>query len=321
LPATLADVPAIPAALYGWGTADLDFPALAEVAGELLSGLGLPTSIDRLTDEEGAALQVGATGTPAGPVRRALSVVLFDLPVGGVLQETGFTVTELPAEGTAWPGLIVQPLVPEGIGRTDLGGGWTFEPDAGIDLSEQLAVAVRPDGVSVRHPGVPDSTLPAGGFGISLRYDADEPLLLFGQPGGIRLELAAATLGLSVREVAGDLELTGSLTMEGLTLILSAGDLDGFLASVLGTREARIELTFGVSWSSRTGLDFIEVPGSSSRSTRTRISACSISIASTSCSHSRPGRRPSWPCRPPPRPRGCSVRSATRWTGSASSCR
>ena len=52
LPATLADVPAIPAALYGWGTADLDFPALAEVAGELLSGLGLPTSIDQLTDEE-----------------------------------------------------------------------------------------------------------------------------------------------------------------------------------------------------------------------------------------------------------------------------
>jgi hypothetical protein len=256
LPATLADVPAIPAALYGWGTADLDFPALAEVAGELLSGLGLPTSIDQLTDEEGAALQAGATGTPAGPVRRALSVVLFDLPVGGVPQETGFTVTELPAEGTARPGLIVQPLVPDGIGRTDLGGGWTFEPDAGIDLSERLALAVRPDGVSVRHPGVPDSTLPAGGFGISLRYDADKPLLLFGQPDGIRLELAAATLGLSVRDVAGDLELKGSLTVEGLALILSAGDLDGFVAAALGTQEARIELTFGVSWSSRTGLDF-----------------------------------------------------------------
>jgi hypothetical protein len=256
LPATLADPATIPAELYGWGTSELDFPKLAEVLGELMSGLGLPSSMDRLGEEESAAFQADATGTPAAPVRRALSVVLFDHLVQGSVQDVGFTIAELPAEGTADPGVIVQLLVPEGIGRVDLGDGWTFAPDAGIDLSEQLAVVVRPAGVSVRYPTAPGRALPGGGFGISMTYDAGVPLVLFGQPGGTRVELTAATLGLSVTETAGELELKGSVTVEGLELVLSAGDLDGFLADAFGALEARIGLTFGLSWSSRTGLDF-----------------------------------------------------------------
>jgi hypothetical protein len=256
LPATLADPAVVPAGLYGWGTGELDFPALAEVLGELVSGLGLPSSIDRLSDEEGAALQADATGSPAAPVQRALSVVLFDRLVAGSVQDIGLTIAELPAEGHADPGVIVQLLVPDGIGRVSLGDGWTFAVDPGTDLREQLAVVIRPAGVSVRYPGAPGRALPASGFGMSMSYDAGQPLVLFGQPGGTRLEVVTATLGLSVAEIAGELELKGSVTVEGLALVLGAGDLDGFLAGTFGVPEARIELTFGLSWSSRTGLDF-----------------------------------------------------------------
>ncbi|HKF00130.1 MAG TPA: DUF6603 domain-containing protein [Actinomycetes bacterium] len=263
LPATLADPASLPARLYGWGTGELDFAALAEVLGELLSGLGLPSSLDRLSAEESAAIQAGATGEPAAPARQALTMVLFDTPVDGTPAEVGIMAAELPAEGTAKPGVILQPMVPDGIDPSvDLGGGWVFVVRSGTDLGEQLGVVIRPQGVSVRYPYAPGGTeLPDGGFGISMAYDAGEPAALLGRPGGSRLELSSAEVGMGLGTVAGELELTADVAVSGLAFVLSAADLDGFLGGALGGAELRIELTFGISWSSRTGLDFLAGAG------------------------------------------------------------
>src|SRR5262245_56266375 len=51
VPAILSDPSLIPARVYGWGTPDLDFPLLADLVGEILLGLGLPSSLDELSDE------------------------------------------------------------------------------------------------------------------------------------------------------------------------------------------------------------------------------------------------------------------------------
>jgi hypothetical protein len=258
IPQILSDPGSIPARLYGWGTPELDFPKLADVLGDLLSRLGLPTSLDQLSAQLASALQAEATGTPERPTRRALTIVLFDFPIGDTIQEVGFMVAELPAEGPALPGLIVQLVVPDGIApRIELGGGWAFALRAGTDLAEQLGVVVRPGGVSVRHPFAPGQPLPSAGFGIALSHAADRPLTLFGQPGRSRLELAAAQLGLTVDLRAGDLELKGGLGVQGLAFVLSAADLDNFLGSALGAEELRVQVPFGISWSNRTGLDFI----------------------------------------------------------------
>jgi hypothetical protein len=77
---------------------------------------------------------------------------------------------------------------------------------------------------------------------------------LLGEPDGIRLELASLTFSLDVDLAGDDLELTLGVQPDGLALVLSAGSLDGFLGSVLGTAEARIDVPFGLSWSNRTGL-------------------------------------------------------------------
>jgi hypothetical protein len=262
LPAILSDPGLIPARLYGWGTDDLKFEPLAQVLGELVSGLGLPSSLDRLSPALAAALQSGATGPPAQPARRALTAVLFDVPVGGEVVEVGLMLAELPAEGAALPGVILQPAVPNGIAeRVDLGEGWAFTLRAGTDLAQQLAVVVRPGEVAVRYPFAPGQPPPSGGFGIALVYDAPEALLLFGQPGRTRLELIAASVGLELDLTAGDLELKATAGVQGLALVLSPDDADSFLGAALGGRELRIDLLFGLGWSSRTGLDVLAGAG------------------------------------------------------------
>jgi hypothetical protein len=257
IPAILSDPGLIPARVYGWGTPDLNFPRIADLLTALVIGLGWPASLDYLSDELAAALQAQATGPPEKTARMGMTLVLFDLPVSGDSTGlVGLTVTELPAEGAALPGIVLLPQVPDGIAdRVELGGGWVFTLRAETDLATQLGVVARPGGISVRYPGAPGRPLPSGGFGVALLYDAEQPLLIFGQPERTRMELSAASVAMGIDARGGDLELTATAGVEKLTLIVSPDDSDSFLASVLGGRELRIDLKFALAWSSRTGLD------------------------------------------------------------------
>lgn len=257
IPALLRDPGLIPAAVYGWGTPELRFARLAEHIGQLLIAVGLPTSLDRLPRGLTAALQASAT-PPARPANRALTAVLFDVPLGGTYAEVGLRLAELPADGAAPPGVVLVPLVPDGLTeQVDLGDGWAFALRAGTDLAQQLAVAVRPGIVEARYPFAAGQQLPSAGFGASLVYGTGQPMRLFGQPDGTRLELSTATLSLAVETHAGDVELRVGVGVTGLALVLSPGGADGFLHALLGGGERRVELQFAVGWSSRTGLDVV----------------------------------------------------------------
>lgn len=258
IPAILRDPSLVPERVYGWGTPHLKFTKIAELVGQLANAAGLPTSMDRLSPALANALQPGAGASAARTTRPALTAVLFDLPVDGTYVEVGVMLTELVAEGDRLPGVILQPLVPNGIDeRIDLGGGWAFVLRAGTDLAEQLAIAIRPDGVEARYPFRDGQPPPRASLGVSLTYDAATPLLVFGQPDRTRLEVAAISLGLSADGAIDDLELKASAEMRDLALVVSAKNTDGFLSSVLGGKDVRVALQFALSWSSRTGLDML----------------------------------------------------------------
>ena len=70
IPELLADPTLVPARVYGWGTPELRFDKLAELVGQLVTALGLPASLDRLSPELAAALQADASAPPARPARR-----------------------------------------------------------------------------------------------------------------------------------------------------------------------------------------------------------------------------------------------------------
>ena len=258
IPAILSNPSLIPARMYGWGTPHLNFPKIAELTTELAIGLGLPASLDALSDELAAALQAEATGEPEKMAKVAMTLVICDVPLpGGTRVPIGLQVAELHAEGAALPGMILLPMVPNGIAdRVELSDGWVFTVRAGSDLATQLGVAVRPDGVSVRYPGAPGQHLPSAGFGMSLSYAADAPLVLLGQSGKTRLELASAALTGAIDLKDSDLELKAGATLDGLAMVIEADDADSFLSSILGSQPRRIEFGAAFGWSNRTGLDF-----------------------------------------------------------------
>jgi hypothetical protein len=257
LPEALSDPVSIPADVLGWGTAEFDFRRAAELLGELTLALGLPSSVGAVPSAYAQAIQDQATGPPARPLRHGLTVPFFDVAAGDGIADVGLAVTELPAEGAALPGIVIGPLVPDGIAaEIDLGNRWSFALRAGTDLAEQLGIVLRPGEIGIRYPFAPGRPLPSAGLGVSLDFAPDAPAVVFGEPGGIRLEIAGATLSIEVDLRAGDVELKLGAQPRGLTLVLSAASLDGFLGSLLSGGDVRIEAPLGLSWSNRTGLDF-----------------------------------------------------------------
>ena len=259
IPATLSDSSLIPERVYGWGTPHLNFPKIAELVTEVILGLGLSASLDRISQEQAAALQEQATGPPEATAAIGMTIALFDVPLPtGDAGLVGLLFTELPAEGTALPGMVLLPLVPDHIAEhVELGLGWTFSLRAGTDLTSKFGVVLRPEGVSVRYPGAPGQTLPSAGFGLALRYDTDTPLVLLGHQEQTRLELGSAELTGAIDVKAGELELTAGANVTGLALVIEPSGTDSFLTSILGNKPLRIDMGVTLSWSSRAGLSFI----------------------------------------------------------------
>jgi hypothetical protein len=99
--------------------------------------------------------------------------------------------------------------------------------------------------------------LPNAGFGIALEYKGNSSALLFGDPGGVRLELAGAALSADLDVRDGGVEFRLGVAPDGLTLVLATGNVDRFLRTVLGGEDVRIAFPLKLGWSNRTGLDFL----------------------------------------------------------------
>jgi hypothetical protein len=256
IPRVIADPGSIPQRVYGWGTPDFLFELFAGHLLGLMLRFDLPAILGRPHPGLAAAYQ-----GPAPPATKemgvALNVPVLELEVLGELRSVGFTLLELPAEGPALPGLILQPMVPSGVALdVDLGAGLKLSFKAGSDLARKFGVFARPGEIGVRYPFEPGTPPPSAGFGADLTYLPAAPVLFLGSPGGTRLQAGGATAGLHLDLVGTEMEFHAALDVQGLTAILALGDQDGFLASLLGGKDLQVPMPLGIQWSSKSGLTF-----------------------------------------------------------------
>jgi len=257
IPARLADPASLPELLWGWGTDEVDLSPLFAVLTPLATALGLRGALDILDDEDAAFLQEDAVIFPADVARKGMTVDLAELVVDDIVVPLSLRFAELPVEGDRPAGLAIRPVLPTGTEREiDVGGGWRFAVRAGTDVAEQLALIVRPDGIDVRYPGQPGHPLPRVGFGLALGFDRGEPTLLFGQPTQTRLEVSGIRVGGAVDLDGDGVELRIEAVVTGLALVVNGRGSDGFLGSVLGDEDLRVEVPVALGWSSRDGFRF-----------------------------------------------------------------
>ncbi|TMQ08241.1 MAG: hypothetical protein E6J90_41060 [Deltaproteobacteria bacterium] len=256
IPRVIADPGSIPARVYGFGTPDFDFALAAAHVQELLLGLDLMVGVGRPDPDAAAGFQA-PRATVARTISTELVVHVAEVKIAGKNELVGLSLLELPAEGSALPGMILQPRVPPGI-QTSVAIDDELRLDfrAGSDLARTFGVFVRPGEVGVRYPFAPGTTPPSEGFGAELSWLPADATLLLGTRGATRLEARGARTGITIDIAGTDVELGLHLEVQGAALVVAPGDADGLLSRLFGRSNLVVPLPLAVRWSSKTGLGF-----------------------------------------------------------------
>ena len=260
IPEVLADPIAALQFMCAWGMQELDFEVFVRWFGDLLWSIGVPTSLDWVPDDLGAAYRF--TAGDAGHPEKMLV-----LPFGMLGDEEkaaglGLGLIELPGDNGKPAGIIVQPLIPEEASlELELTDELKLIFKAGAAIKGKFGLILRPGEVNAVFPQDSTAKLPDAGFSASIAYAPSQAKVLFGHPQKSRLQLGGASVGLDCRSQKGEWDLAGRVKTVDLMAVISAADLDGFFRTLLGNSDLKIVSPFELGLSSRTGLSFQGGPG------------------------------------------------------------
>lgn len=238
----LTDPAGLLTSLYGWGDPGFDGVAMLTALRDAFGRLGLP------------ALLVPASG----PDPLKLEVFTADLSVDN---------------STSPPGLRIGFLAPFELGADtsiDLpAAGWKFTFRAAADVRAGVEGSLRPP---------LDFTISAGSAAVGVELEAGlegkpaEPILLFGQSGGSRLEIGGVELGLGLALSAATASTATAApsfagAVDGGKLVIDSSNADGFIATLLSGINVESDFELALGWSAATGFRFegssaleIEIP-------------------------------------------------------------
>ncbi len=216
--------------LFHWGEPSFDAAALLTVLDSALGRLGFPTLLRPASGGEPVTLEA-------------------------------FAVDLRPTSTGSPPGLEVEVVLPASIEKT-----FTFPVSAPTwvaSITAKAAIAAKASG-SIRPPLQVELAQPKGELSASvsaaLTAQPATPLILLGETGGSRLELASVTLGGGAElktegsKASGGPNAQGAITGGKLVIDTSSGD--GFIATLLGG--GRIESNFALqfAFSPESGMRF-----------------------------------------------------------------
>jgi len=234
---------------YGWG-GEIEHALLMPRVQSLLWTMGVnakaaavpPPLVASRFGGDASAAEVDALAMPL----LSAAVQQGEVTASGQLDAM---LIPVPDTGSAATGLL---LTLQAFGEVEhqlqLGDGWNLTSAASIDASGALGLEVQPDGITL------PSSMPHGSASLSLLAAPDTPAILVGEDGKTRVVLSRFEAGVEV-EVAGNQPSFGlGVDLQGLELIITPGDGDGFLSDVLGGNDFNIPMELGLQWSQSEGL-------------------------------------------------------------------
>jgi len=256
IPKLLKDPHLIAQRVYGWGTPDLNHGLVAHQLGTILHGLGFPISIIRPDGLTMAAYDGGSAFLDAGRPHGLKWPIHYN-QIGETPFEISFLMLPLKGDTDHQPGFVIQPGIPTVIPLVfPFGEEVTLTITIGSDIGNQFGILIRPDGLSVKYPFMDASTIPSVTFGAAVAFNPAVPVTLLGDPTASRLQFKGFTIGLRATGPVNDIELIFSADVHELSVVLAAGEGDGFLQTILGDGETKIDIPLGIDWSSKHGFGF-----------------------------------------------------------------
>lgn len=245
-----------------WGQAglDLNHEKLLSALGFLVDAVGLPA---RLSAPSPVLLDAYYSPSNAERTKvKELNVPLL-LEVAqdfASYAELGFKILPItPAGNTgAKPnGIVIAPLIHGAVqGTADGEADWTLALTGNALIDGAFRLELRPEGAALEL-SIGESALDVG---LSLRGQFDPPFVLIGARNSHRVEVEGAFLAAEIKGTAASPEIVLKVgTGDGpnaprLRFIFQAGEGDGFLKEIVGSKPQPIDFAGHLSFSSSHGI-------------------------------------------------------------------
>ncbi len=256
IPNIFIDPGSIPQRVYGWGSNDLKFDLISEHLGELFFALGYPVKIQSVDEKAGRAFS-GKLDTPSPGTQVMLKIPFYYASFAGSSYEAAVAFLELPPHGGKKAGIVIQPLIPEQYPMSfELCNEIDLRIRVGTNLASLFGIIIRPDEISVKYPFQPGNELPTAGFGVGIDYAPLQPKIILGSSGATRLQYQGASFDFGIDYDGSIFDVMLGAEIKGLAIVLQAGESDGFMKSILGDGETKLDIPLGIEWSSQHGVKF-----------------------------------------------------------------
>lgn len=233
--------------VYAWEMA-FDGDELLNRLELVLQVLGLPGGIYRQSD----SLRAELGRLPWSD--REIRIPVFSHSADETYAEIDLNLSPLPATADLRPGLLLYPYLSGDVEiNEDLDGNWTFELKGNADLGAGLGLELRPPtNLTVRNnllSGPPETLDTHLELGITRKSPGGEMNLIFGSEDGSRLGFRELGFNLYLAMEGGAYLIAAEVEIEDFTLVVDAGDGDGFIQKILSgiVLESVNDLVIGVS--------------------------------------------------------------------------
>ncbi len=254
IPKIVSDPLSLIREVFEWNSDAFDLDRLAGLLVEFFNGLGFPVSLEGVSEDLANAFQ-GDIGDRAGNIDSLVRITLLSEPVGNNRLELSLIIMGIPGEAGKMPGIIIQPELPDSADATiELGNDLTLSLRAGLDTSALFGVIIRPDSVEVKYPFRNDLEFPDAGFGATIAYQPETPVVVLGRSDQSHLQLKGASFTLDVDYVGNDLDVLVGLDTEGFAAMLQGGETDSFFQKIIGDGDTTIDIPLGLEWSLSGGI-------------------------------------------------------------------
>jgi hypothetical protein len=240
--------------VYGWGTNQFDCETLFGRLQGLFWYLGIPVQFTPVDIESSLSDAKVSSHLPLTQIRFPL---LF-IERKGSKEEVGMSLISLKESSVGSAGIGVVPFGVVCLKEDfDAGDSWHVCISASADAITPWGILIRPEGLSI---GAIGNSTPPIKAEISILIERQtvpsEHNILFGSETGTRIELGS--VGIKIRlHFENEPDVSFELPIKDLRLIISGGEGDNFLNSILPQNgiTAGFDLTFGYSW--RSGIYFV----------------------------------------------------------------
>lgn len=236
---------------YDWQGAFKDELLLRNL-GDVLRAFGFDAELRQMGPGLAGVLQPGAN---ALPYELALASGRLPSPNGGTQGFADLVLAgreRVPGQGA--DGIALTVVAGHELTMTEgLGSGFTATLSVDGTLDGTIGIAVHPGGPELFGGG---AALTAG---VDIAWQGEEPLVLFGSDTGSRLEMTEFTLGAGIASQGPRASIRidmGGATQDGLRVVISPGEGDGFIRTLVGEQSFELTSGFGITADSATGIRF-----------------------------------------------------------------